>query len=87
MNKLVVARNIKMFREKRLWTQDHLAEAACVSKRTIQRIESGKQAGKETLLSIAAALDIDTELLLQKQNTTQEKPAENSFGFSKYYSS
>ncbi len=50
---------IKQLREERVWSQAHLAQAARVSARTIQRIEAGGKASHETLLSIAAAFKVD----------------------------
>ena len=49
---------IKELREKRSWSQDHLAEATGLSLRTIQRAEGGQNISKETVLNIAAALDV-----------------------------
>jgi DNA-binding XRE family transcriptional regulator len=54
---------IRALRELRAWSQARLAEAACVCPRTIQRVESGETAAAETLLSVAAALDVDASTL------------------------
>ncbi|MCP4262447.1 MAG: helix-turn-helix transcriptional regulator [Planctomycetes bacterium] len=40
------------------WTQEQLAEAAGLSVRTIRNAERGNSASRETLMSIAAALDL-----------------------------
>lgn len=53
-----VARNLKRFRQILGWTQEHLAEAAGLSARTIQRAESDGELGAETLLALAAVFDI-----------------------------
>lgn len=49
---------VRELREKKSWSQDHLAEATGLSLRTIQRAENGKNISKETKLNIAAAFDI-----------------------------
>jgi transcriptional regulator with XRE-family HTH domain len=54
--------NIKVRREQKGWTQMHLAEAAALTERTVQRAERG-DVGKESLISIASALDSSVEEL------------------------
>jgi transcriptional regulator with XRE-family HTH domain len=54
---------LKALREQRSWSQAHLAEAAGVNVRTVQRIESGEPCSYETTLALAAALDIDVSQL------------------------
>jgi transcriptional regulator with XRE-family HTH domain len=55
--------NIKVRREQKGWTQMHLAEAAALTERTVQRAERGEGVGKESLISIASALDSSVEEL------------------------
>lgn len=55
---------IKETREAKQWTQLHLAEAAGISTRTVQRIENGETPSKESLLSLAAAFDVEIETLI-----------------------
>ena len=50
---------IKRWREERQWSQEHLAEVAGIGLRTIQRIETGEQASKESLMALAAAFGVD----------------------------
>jgi transcriptional regulator with XRE-family HTH domain len=50
---------LRRLREARSWSQAHLAEAARVNVRTVQRIEAGEPCSFETMLSLAAALNID----------------------------
>jgi transcriptional regulator with XRE-family HTH domain len=50
---------LKALREAKSWSQAHLADAARLNIRTVQRIEAGEPASYETLLSIAAALNVD----------------------------
>lgn len=56
---------IKTLRKAKAWSQVHLADAAGVSVRTIQRLERTGQGADETLLSVAAALDVDVQILTQ----------------------
>jgi DNA-binding XRE family transcriptional regulator len=52
---------VRKLREAKSWTQEHLASAAGVSLRTIQRIESEGSASAESRLAIAAALGVPVE--------------------------
>lgn len=56
-------RLMKRLREERSWSQEHLASAAGLSLRTIQRIEAEGNASAESRLAIAAALDVDVTRL------------------------
>ena len=55
---------IRLERTKRSWTQEHLADQAKLSSRTIQRIENGGEPSKEALRAIADAFSIKVEDLL-----------------------
>ena len=48
---------IRMERERRAWSQEHLAEVAGLSLRTIQRVETAGSALFETAKSLAAVLE------------------------------
>jgi len=52
---------IKKLRESKSWTQEHLASAAGISLRTIQRMEADGSASAESRLAIAAALGVPVE--------------------------
>ena len=52
---------VKKLRESKSWTQEHLASAAGVGLRTIQRIESEGSASAESRLAVAAALGVPVE--------------------------
>jgi transcriptional regulator with XRE-family HTH domain len=52
---------VKRLRESKSWTQEHLATAAGVSLRTIQRLEADGPASAESRLAIAAALGVPIE--------------------------
>ena len=58
---------IKALREARAWSQAHLAEAASLSLRTVQRVEAEGTASAETRLAIAAALDVSVDELNVQQ--------------------
>jgi transcriptional regulator with XRE-family HTH domain len=55
----MLGERLRKLREAKSWSQAHLADAARVNIRTVQRIESGEPASQETMLSLAAALDVD----------------------------
>jgi transcriptional regulator with XRE-family HTH domain len=50
-------------REKKAWSQDHLARASGLGLRTIQRIETSGSASFESALAIASSLEIDVDRL------------------------
>lgn len=54
---------LKRWREERQWSQEHLAELAGVGARTVQRIESGEKASRETMKALAAAFGVDVMAL------------------------
>lgn len=63
---------LKVLREARSWSQSHLAYAAGLNIRTVQRIEAGEPASSETLLSLAAALNVDIGELDGDPHSRQE---------------
>lgn len=54
---------IKLWREQRHWSQEHLADLAGISLRTLQRIESGETASQESMKALAAAFNVDAMAL------------------------
>jgi len=50
---------VRQLRESRGWSQEHLAEAAGVGVRTVQRMETDGRCSGESRLAIAAALGVD----------------------------
>jgi transcriptional regulator with XRE-family HTH domain len=72
---------IKAERERRAWSQNHLADAAGISLRTIQRVESAGTASKETTLAIASALSTSVEQLVIASNTAERKRTGFRFGW------
>jgi len=66
---------IRTERERRAWSQEHLAEVAGVSLRTIQRVETTGTASFETARSIAAVLGIEVaELRVHSVSTAVAVP-------------
>jgi len=55
----MTADRLKALREAKSWSQAHLAEAVGLNIRTVQRIEAGEPPAAETMLSLAAALNVD----------------------------
>lgn len=54
---------IKRWREERCWSQEHLAEVAGLGLRTVQRIENGDKASRESVMALAAAFNVDAVAL------------------------
>lgn len=57
------AQKIRQWREDRCWSQEHLADAAGVSLRTVQRLEKGDSVSRDTIRALAAAFDVDAASL------------------------
>lgn len=53
-------------RRKRAWSQDHLAKAAGLNLRTVQRVERGSNCSGETMQALAGALDIEMSRLTNR---------------------
>lgn len=66
---------LRQEREKRAWSQSHLAEVADLSMRTVQRIERSGVASMDSAKALAAALDLElsrlTEHPLEDVNRTK----------------
>lgn len=58
------AEKIRRWREERHWSQEHLAALAGIGVRTVQRIETGDKASRETLSALAAAFNVDVMALM-----------------------
>lgn len=76
----MIGDRIKALREARAWTQAHLADAAGVSLRTIQRLETIHSCSPETLLALAAALDIDVRSLTEERMGAEARPWSDASG-------
>jgi len=55
--------SIRKLREERAWSQEHLAEVAGLSLRTVQRVESDGSASHDTRLALAAVFELDVSSL------------------------
>jgi transcriptional regulator with XRE-family HTH domain len=64
---------LKEIRISRHFSQEQLAQISGLNVRTIQRIESGKNASLESLKCIAAALDVDVTTLNQEKFMIDKK--------------
>src|SRR5262245_41290233 len=65
MDNSTTGKKIKRLRDQKAWTQEHLADAARVSVRTVQRAEEGVLSA-ESLTAIAGALDVPVEELARR---------------------
>jgi len=54
---------VRQCREQRAWSQEHLAEVAGLSLRTVQRVEADGGASAETRMALAAAFGMDVAAL------------------------
>lgn len=59
MEMKINSQKVRQLREARGWSQEHLAEVAGLSARTVQRIESDGNASPESRMALAAALGVD----------------------------
>ena len=84
------AEKIKRWREERLWSQEHLADLAGVGLRTVQRIENGDPASRDSVMALAAAFNVeaaaltinaDTEAAEQRERKAKKGVAALRLGF------
>ena len=54
---------VRRWRDRRGWSQEHLAEVAGIGLRTVQRIENGEKAARESVMALAAAFGVDVAAL------------------------
>ncbi len=69
--------NIQQRRLEKGWSQEELARHSGLSTRTIQRIESGRNAGLESLKCLAAVFETSISTLMEEQTMRtqgQESP-------------
>ena len=67
---------VKKLREQKHWSQEQVAEMAGLSLRTIQRVEAGNPASKETLKSLASVFEIDISKLTERVKMIDKKSEE-----------
>ena len=68
---------IKRWREERQWSQEHLAELAGITARTIQRIESGEKASQDSVMALEAAFNVDVTALSVDADAEARSAAED----------
>lgn len=61
---------VRALRERKSWSQEHLASASGLSVRTVQRVEVEGIASAETRLALAAALDVPVADLIPSPPST-----------------
>lgn len=64
MDMKINKQTLRAYRESKAWTQAHLAEVANLSLRTVQRIERSGDGSQESVLALAAALNIEVQDLV-----------------------
>ena len=69
-------KDIKKMRLERHWSQEQLAAMSGLSKRTIQRIENGENAGLESLKSLAAVFETNIAPSDKKEEIKQVRKEE-----------
>jgi DNA-binding XRE family transcriptional regulator len=69
----VLAKNVKMIRNIKHWTQQHLADTAGILLRTVQRVEKGDGASLETLGALANAFDVSIDVLQTDMDVAMEQ--------------
>ncbi|NBB93729.1 MAG: helix-turn-helix domain-containing protein [Gammaproteobacteria bacterium] len=67
----ISAETVRRERQQRGWTQQHLADAAGCSLRTIQRIEKHGVASNESVSALCAVFEIERDRLLAEEATSR----------------
>jgi DNA-binding XRE family transcriptional regulator len=66
---------VRKIREAKSWSQEHLAAAAGLSTRTVQRVESDGIGSAETRLALAAALGVPVAQLMGADTPSAANPS------------
>src|SRR5690606_22858097 len=83
MEMQVNASLLKQERNKRAWSQEHLAHVAGIGLRTIQRIESSGMASNESIASIATVLEMTVaKFVVERPEHAREFETVRSIGTS-----
>ena len=72
----VNSEKIRRWRDERCWSQEHLAEVSGLSLRTVQRLENGGSASRDSVMSLAAAYGVDVTALMLDANGEAREAAE-----------
>jgi len=70
------AEKIRRWREERFWSQEHLADLAGLGLRTVQRIENGDPASRESVMALAAAFNVDVIALTFDEKSAAAQQSE-----------
>jgi transcriptional regulator with XRE-family HTH domain len=68
--------NLRVLREKKLLSQERLADMSGLSLRTIQRLEAGHRVSYASLRALAVTLEVDVDLL-EKELYAMDKPTDD----------
>lgn len=71
----VDSEKLRLLRETRGWSQEHLCALAGISVRTLQRMEADGSASAESRMAVAAALGLDAAQLCLLPTPSGETPA------------
>ena len=74
MEMKVDGRLIRSERERRAWSQEHLAQVAGLGRRTIQRIETTGLASYESAKALASVLELSMSSLRPEPLEAPERP-------------
>ncbi|MFG0517202.1 helix-turn-helix domain-containing protein [Kluyvera intermedia] len=69
---MTVAEKVKIYRLRKAWSQEQLAEVASLSVRTVQRTEKGQKPSLETLSAIASAFEVNVSELSEHTYVTNQ---------------
>lgn len=64
---------VKKLRKEKHWSQEQVATLAGLSLRTVQRVEAGNPASKETLKSLASVFEVDVSRLTERIKVIDKK--------------
>ena len=79
MDMRIDAQYLKKLREEKSWSQEHLAEAAGLSLRTVQRAEADGNASPETKMALAATLGVDAAQLTAAEDPGRADRVQRGF--------
>jgi len=72
-----IGEKIEKLRKHRGWSQEHLSRVSDLSIKTIQRIESGKNASLESQQSLASAFEVEIHEIFYAQDKNARAPDRN----------
>jgi transcriptional regulator with XRE-family HTH domain len=71
MDMQIDSKRVRAERERRAWSQEHLAEVSSLAMRTIQRVEASGNGSYETVKALAAVFECDVDALRAKAAPAQ----------------